>query len=88
MSKVGFWDRELNVIENIACAWPILLVGLGGLIGGLCGAGAWYLNVKVMKSYVGIVAYPAVLIIGAGAWALYLAIVVLLVIQFPEIAAR
>lgn len=88
MAKVGLWDKELNTIENVASAWPMILIGLGGLLGGLFGALAWYLNVKVMKSYVGIVAYPAVLLIGLAAWVAYFGVVILLVLQFPELAAR
>ena len=89
MAKVGLWDTKLNTIENLACAWPIILVAFGGALGGLCGAGAWYLNVKVMKSdYIGLVTYPAVLLIGVASWGLYLGIVIWLALQFPDVFAR
>ena len=88
MAKAGFWDKKLSTVENIVCAWPLVLIGVGGALGGLCGACGWYLNVKVMKSdYIGLVTYPAVILIGLASWASYLGIVVWLVIQFPEIFA-
>lgn len=89
IAKAGLWDRDLNLVENIACAWPVILLGFGGAIGGAFGALAWYLNVKVMKSnYIGLITYPAVILIGLMAWALYLATALWLVLQFPDVFAR
>ncbi len=89
MAKTGLWDKELTKIENIACLWPLVLVGVGGALGGLLGALAWYLNVRVMKSdFIGLVTFPAVIIIGLMAFAVYFVIVVWLSLQFPETFAN
>jgi len=89
MAKMKIWSRELTTVQNIFCAWPFALVALGGALGGLLGALAWMLNVKIMKSdFIALVTVPAVIIVGLGAFAFYFAIVAFLMIQYPDIFAR
>ena len=89
MAKVKIWSSELNTATNLFCAWPLLLVGLGGALGGLLGALAWMLNVKIMKSdFIAAVTIPAVILTGVGAFAAYFVIVIWIAIQFPEAFTR
>ena len=89
MAKTEFWDRDLTRAENIACAWPLILIAVGGALGALCGFLAWQINKKVMKSdFIGLVTYPAIILIGLASWGLYLGIVLWSVAQFPEVFAR
>ena len=89
MAKNEFWDKELSTFENIACAWPLIFIAFGGAIGGGLGACAWMINKKIMRSdYIGLVKYPAIIIVGFLSFAVYLAIVVGLTIAFPDVFAR
>jgi len=89
MAKVKIWSSELSTATNIFCAWPLLLVGIGGALGGMLGAMAWMLNVKIMKSdFIAAVTIPAVILVGLGAIAAYFVIVIFIAIQFPEAFTR
>jgi len=89
MTKVKIWSSELNTATNLFCAWPLLLVGLGGALGGLLGALAWMLNVKIMKSdFIAAVTIPAVILVGLGAFAAYFVIVAYLVLTYPDVFNR
>ena len=83
------WSSELSTATNIFCAWPLVLVAVGGALGGMLGAMAWMLNVKIMKSnFIAAVTIPAVILTGIGAFAAYFVIVMYLAFQFPEVFAR
>ena len=89
MAKVKIWSSELSTATNIFCAWPLLLVGLGGALGGMLGAMAWMLNVKIMKSdFIAAVTIPAVILTGLGAFAAYFIIVAYLVLTYPDVFNR
>lgn len=89
MAKMEMWSRDLNVAQNIFCAWPLVLVAFGGALGGGLGALAWAINVKIMKSdYIALVTYPAVILMGLSAFAVYFGIVAYLVIQYPDVFVR
>ena len=89
MAKMKIWSSELSTVTNIFCAWPLLLVGIGGALGGMLGAMAWMLNVKIMKSdFIAAVTIPAVILTGIGAFAAYTVIVIYLALTFPEVFAR
>ena len=40
----------LTTLQQVVCAWPFVLVIVGGAIGGLCGGVAWAANTKIMSS--------------------------------------
>ena len=89
MARVKIWSSELNTATNLFCAWPLLLVGLGGALGGLLGALAWMLNVKIMKSdFIAPVTIPAVILVGLVAFAIYFVIVAYLVVAYPDMFAE
>ena len=89
MAKVKIWSSELSTGANIFCAWPLALVAVGGALGGLLGAMAWVLNVKIMKSdFIAAVTIPAVILVGLGAFAAYAVIVIYLALTFPDVFAR
>lgn len=89
MAKIKIWSSELSTATNIFCAWPLVLVGLGGALGGVLGAMAWVLNVKIMKSdFIAAVTIPAVILVGIGAFAVYFGIVAYLVLTYPEVFNR
>jgi hypothetical protein len=41
---------KLSLVQQVACAWPLALVIVGGAIGGLCGGVAWAINTRIMSS--------------------------------------
>ena len=41
---------KLTPLQQLACAWPVGLVIVGGAIGGLCGGAAWAINTRIMAS--------------------------------------
>jgi len=89
MAKVKIWSSELSTGANIFCAWPLALVAIGGALGGLLGAMAWALNVKIMKSdFIAAVTIPTVILTGLGAFAIYFVIVAYLVLTYPDIFNR
>ena len=42
--------RKLTTLEQIICAWPLVLVVIGGAIGGAFGGAAWVINTRIMAS--------------------------------------
>lgn len=72
--------------EHLACGWPLVLVGIGGAIGGLCGGVAYGLSVKVFtKDISDTKKYAYSLLISLGAFIAYLLIVTILAIIFPDV---
>ena len=89
MARMKIWSSELSTVTNIFCAWPLALAAVGGALGGMLGAMAWMLNVKIMKSdFIAAVTIPAVILTGVGAFAAYFVIVIWIAIQFPEAFTR
>ena len=43
-------SEKLSTAAQLLCAWPLILVVLGGAIGGGLGGLAWGINVKIYKS--------------------------------------
>ncbi len=41
---------KLTAVQQIFCAWPLVLVIVGGAIGGACGGVAWAINTRIMSS--------------------------------------
>ena len=41
---------KLTTMQQVFCAWPLILVIVGGAIGGLCGGVAWAINTRIMSS--------------------------------------
>ena len=41
---------QLTAVQQIFCAWPLVLVFVGGAIGGACGGAAWAINTQIMSS--------------------------------------
>lgn len=79
----------LSFVQILACAWPLGLIAVGGLIGGACGGAAFALNARIMRGSMSAPArYGLVVAIGLGAIALYFAIAVALAIAFPNIFAQ
>lgn len=80
--------RKLTPLEHAVCAWPILLIFIGGAIGGACGGAAWAVNMRIMSSAMSApMRYGLVVLSGVGAFVVYLAIVFALATAFPGIFA-
>ena len=56
---------KLPLIAYVVCAWPLVLVGIGGAIGGGLGGAAVAVNLTVYKSRLPVLA-KVLLNIGAG----------------------
>jgi hypothetical protein len=41
---------KLSAVQQAFCAWPLVLVFVGGAIGGACGGVAWSINTRIMSS--------------------------------------
>ncbi len=81
--------RKLSVVEHIFCAWPIVLVAVGGAIGGACGGAAWAANLRIMRSSMPpLTRYGLCLLTGVGAIALYFVILTAAAMAFPSLFAR
>ena len=78
-------QRQLSMIEHVVCAWPFVLVAVGGALGGACGGLAWAINTRIMASTLSApMRYGLVFLSGLGAAALYFVGVMLLVMFFPN----
>jgi hypothetical protein len=78
--------RKLSGIEQVACAWPLALIAVGGALGGACGAAAWVLNTRIMSSSMGApMRYALIVLSGIGAIALYFVGVTVLAVLFPNL---
>ena len=77
--------RKLTVLEQVICAWPLVLVAVGGAIGGACGGAAWALNTKIMQSNrPAPMRYLLVVLSGVGAAIVYFLAVLGLQALFPN----
>lgn len=79
-------EEKLPIHAHILAGWPLLLVTVGGLLGGLCGGGAYLISIRLLQSKgftpaTGIAAF----FIGTLGIVAYLALVAVLVINFPDI---
>ncbi len=82
-------EEKLSPIDNIICAWPLVMVVLGGAIGGACGALGWMINRKIMtRENIGWLKYPGALIGGLVAVGLYFIAILILVLIFPNMFAE
>lgn len=73
-------EKKLSGLNQIICAWPLVMVFLGGA----CGALGWMINRKIMsKKNIGWLKYPGALLGGLVAIILYLAAIFILVLIFP-----
>lgn len=80
--------RKLTPLEHAACAWPLLLIFIGGAIGGACGGAAWAVNMRIMSSAMSTpMRYGLVVLSGVAAFVGYLAVVFALATAFPGIFA-
>lgn len=80
--------RKLTTLEQVICAWPLALVVVGGAIGGACGGAAWALNTRIMSSNMSAAArYSLVVVSGIGAGILYVGLVSVLALMFPNLFA-
>lgn len=71
--------EKLPAIAHFLCGWPLILVGLGGLIGGALGGIAYAINLALYKSSLpGIVKLVLNLVVGFSAIGIWLAIAVML----------
>lgn len=81
--------RKLTPVEQAACAWPMVLLFVGGAIGGACGGGAWAINTRIMSGNQSApVRYLLVALTGVGAVVVWFLAVAALAIAFPDIFAR
>jgi H+/Cl- antiporter ClcA len=74
--------------EIILSCWPLVLMFIGGAVGGVCGAAACYFNLHVLKK--GIkrpFKYLFCILIGAGSVLLYIIIMWVLAVFFPDLFA-
>jgi len=76
---------NLPLYAHVIAGWPLLLIFIGGVIGGLCGGGAYGASVALLKKK-GVTAVTCLLsfLIGIAGVALYFVVAVALVIAFPD----
>lgn len=78
--------RRLSPLEQGVCAWPIVLIFVGGALGGACGGAAWALNTRIMSSTLSApVRYALIIASGLGAGLLYFVGVIVLTMLFPNV---
>ena len=66
-------------LVQLACAWPLLLVAVGGLIGGALGGAAYGINMSIYKSQLPLAAKIILNIVtGLGAIVIWLVIAILI----------
>ena len=71
--------KKLPIKVHLACAWPLILVGIGGAIGGGLGGAAYAINLKIYQSTLPIAAKVALNILtGLSAFGIWLAIAMLI----------
>ena len=82
-------NKKLKGFEHIICGWPLILVFIGGAIGGACGGLAYALNAKLYLSELSKTKkYLYITLVGLGAFVLYYAVVVILVLIFPDLFSK
>lgn len=77
--KPGVQQEPVKVsgLVQIACAWPLLLIAIGGLIGGALGGAAYGINLSIYKSQLPLAAKIILNIVtGVGAIVIWLAIAI------------
>ena len=67
--------QQPSVMMHFLCGWPLVLVGVGGLIGGALGALAYGINVAIYKSEMPVM-LKIVLNLGTGAFAIALWLII------------
>ena len=78
--------EKLKWHEHLACGWPLALVGIGGALGGLCGGAAYAINAQIFgKNISKTKKYIYSFLVGAGAFATYFLVIVVLAIIFPDL---
>lgn len=78
--------KKMKWYDQLFCALPIGLVVVGGAIGGVFGALAFTLNIKVFsKELSSLKKYIFTLLITLGSVILYLVIIIVLALLFPGI---
>ena len=71
---------------HVAAGWPLILIPIGGLLGGLCGGAAYGVSISIMKKKGASVAtYIMAVVIGVVGVVLYLGAIVALAVSFPEL---
>lgn len=78
--------RKLTILEQVICAWPMVLIFIGGAIGGACGGAAWVINTRIMGSSMAApMRYGLVVLTGLIAGALWFVAVMVLTTMFPSV---
>ena len=73
---------QIPVSGQLLCAWPLILVFVGGALGGGLGGAAYGINTKIYKSSLPVVAKVCLnLLVGLTAVGVWLAVVVALTPQ-------
>ena len=84
--KVDGWLKDLKWYEILAICWPIFLMFIGGAIGGASGGLACAFNQKIFRSNLsGPFKYVYSFLVGIGAILLYLLVIVVLSMIFPNL---
>jgi hypothetical protein len=73
-------EHKLSLQAHLMCGWPLFLVAIGGLVGGLLGGAAYGINLTIYKSQLPTYGKIA-LNIGAGLMAVILWLLIVLAIQ-------
>ena len=81
--------KDLKWYEIIVACWPLVLITVGGAIGGAFGGVACALNFKIFNAKLSKpLKYIYSILIGIGGILLYLVVVTVLVIIFPNIFTK
>jgi len=80
--------RKLSTLEQVVCAWPLVLIAVGGAVGGACGGAAWVINTRIMASSMSApLRYGLVVLTGLAAGGVWFIAVLLLATLFPTVFA-
>lgn len=78
--------KKLQWYEHLACGWPLVLVGIGGALGGLCGGAAYVISAKIFRKEIpSTKKYIYAILVGLSAIVVYLLALVVLALIFPDL---
>lgn len=74
---------------TFVAGWPLILIVLGGALGGLCGGAAFAASMSIIKKKgPSFLSYMLSGLIGGAAVLLWLAVIIVLALIFPDLFAE